>query len=171
MKATKRAEMDLLQPAAESKQAENASAQRAHTLITVTRIAAVEYLSIMPRQGQEALRRVTEAQARSLLALALVEPICRSRRGVIVALRIKPGVSVAAINAALRAGAGNRLPVAEDSRTVRPKSYSGHGITFEQIHVDEWDDGRPLDNRCIGQGQAERLNARVRSKIDRDGGK
>jgi hypothetical protein len=129
----------------------------------VSRIAAVEYLSLMPRQGTEPLRRVTESQARSLLALALVDPICRSRRGVIVGLRVRLGVSVAAINAALRQGAGNRLPVAEDNRTVRRVSVAGGGVYHEPIHVDEWDDGRQLDGRCLG-GAAE---GETPSKIER----
>lgn len=127
-------------------------------IITVSRIAAVEYLSLMPRQGDEPLRRVTDSQARSLLALSLVDPICKSRRGVIVGLRVRLGVSVAAINAALRQGAGNRLPIAEDNRTVRrmtPKS------AWEPHHVDEWDDGRRLDGRCM-DGMTDQP-----SKIDR----
>lgn len=104
----------------------------------MSRIAAVEYLSLLPRQGAEPIRRVTETQARSLLALALVDPICKSRRGVIVGLRVRLGVSVAAINAALRLGGGNKLPIAEDNRTVRRVLAS----TFEFVRTAAWDDGR-----------------------------
>lgn len=107
----------------------------------MTRIAATEYLSLLPRQGTEPLRRVTETQARSLLALALVDPICKSRRGVIVGLRVRLGVSVAAINAALRLGGGNRLPIAEDNRTVRKVLAS----TFEFVRTSAWNDGRNGD--------------------------
>jgi hypothetical protein len=110
-------------------------------IYTVRRIAAVEYLSLFPRQGDEPIRRVTETQARSLLALALVDPICRSRRGVIVGLRVRLGVSVAAINAALRQGMGNQLPIAEDNQTVIRRTVRG-GAYYEPHHVDAWDDGR-----------------------------
>jgi hypothetical protein len=95
----------------------------------------------MPRQGAEPLRRVTDTQARSLLALALVDPICKSRRGVIVGLRVRLGVSVAAITAALRQGAGNRQPVAEDNRTWRRVMAS----TVEHVRTAAWDDGRNAD--------------------------
>jgi hypothetical protein len=107
----------------------------------VSRLTPVEHLNLMPRSGDEPLKRVTENQARSLLALALVDPICRSRRGVIVGLRIRLGVSVAAINAALRHGAGNQLPIAEDNRTVR--RVIDRGVTYyEQYHTEAWNDGR-----------------------------
>lgn len=117
---------------------------RAQTqLITVQRIAVTEYLSVMRRSGDKPLRRVTETQARSLLALALVEPICKSRRGEIIALRIKAGVAEAEVNRALRQGAGNLLPIAEDNRTVRraPAEYGG-GIYYEFVRTTAWDDGR-----------------------------
>lgn len=96
----------------------------------------------MPRSGDTPLRRVTETQARSLLALGLVEPICKSRRGEIVALRIKAGTPVADINRALRAGAGNMLPIAEDNRTVKRVSAEGGGVYYEQVRVEAWSDGR-----------------------------
>lgn len=115
---------------------------RTPTLITVHRILSTEYLSLMPRLGDKPLRRVTETQARSLLAFGLVEPICRSRRGEIVGLRVKAGSSVAAINSALRAGAGNVLPIAEDNRTIRRVSAEGGGVYYEQIRTAAWDDGR-----------------------------
>ena len=112
----------------------------------------------MPRQGDEPIRHVTETQARSLLALALTDPICKRRRGVIVGLRVKAGVSVAAINAALRAGAGNKLPIAEDNRTVRRVSQTA----YEPHHVQAWDDGRRLDGRCM-DGMTDQP-----SRIERD---
>jgi hypothetical protein len=87
-----------------------------------------------------------------LLALALVETVCKSRRGQVVALRIGRGVSVAAINAALRAGAGNQLPIAEDNRTIRRVGVPGFGVYHEPLHVGEWDDGRELDGRCMADG-------------------
>lgn len=136
-------------------------------IFMIRRVAVVERLPVMPRAGDKPVRTVTEAQARSLMALGLIEPVGRGR--FIRALMIRRGVAISTINAALRAGAGNRLPRAEDNRTVRSKSYSGHGITFEQIHVDEWDDGRQLDNRCIEPAQAAKLGARVKSRIDRGG--
>ena len=112
-------------------------------IYTVTRLPAVEHLNLMPRQGDEPIRRVAEPQARSLLALGLVDPICRSRRGVIVALRVRLGVSVAAINAALRHGMGNQVPIAEDNRTVA--IAAGCVATFEFVRTKAWDDGR---NNC-----------------------
>ena len=112
-------------------------------IITVTMAPRPEYLAVMPRSGDKPHRHVTEVQARSLLALALVDPICRSRRGVIVGLRIRLGVSVATINAALRQGAGNKLPIAEDNRTVRRVMAS----TFEHIRTAAWDDGRNGDEQ------------------------
>lgn len=158
------------QPNGETRSAGIPKPSRAQTpIITVNISTRQEYLAIMPRSGGDPLRHVTEPQARSLLALALVDPICRSRRGVIVGLRVSLGVSIAAINAALRLGQGNRLPVAEDNRTVRRVSVAGGGVYHEPIHVNEWDDGRPLDNRCIEPGQRAQLGARVKSKIDRDG--
>ena len=96
----------------------------------------------MPRSGDKPLRRVTETQARSLLALALVEPICKSRRGEIIALRIRVGTAVADINRALRQGAGNMLPIAEDNRTMRRVSAEGGGVYYEPIRVQAWSDGR-----------------------------
>lgn len=127
------------QPIGEPRSAANFQPSRVSTsIITVTRIAAQEWLNVMPRQGDEPLRRVTETQARSLLALAICEPICRTRRGEIIALRLMQGVSVAAMNTALRAGMGNQLPIAEDNRTVRRVGKS----TFEARHVEAWDDGR-----------------------------
>jgi hypothetical protein len=101
-----------------------------------------EHLNIMPRAGDKPLRRVTEMQARSLMAYALVDPICQSRRGSIVGLRIRNGITLAAINTALRVGAGNRLPRAEDNQTVRRVNVPGGGIYFEQCHVRAWSDGR-----------------------------
>jgi len=125
-------------------------------LITVRRLPCVEYLDIHSRGRTTAedkpIRHVTETQARSLLALGLVEPVCKSRRGIVVALRIGRGVSVAAIAAALRAGAGNQLPIAEDNRTVRRVGVPGFGVYHEPLHVSEWDDGRPLDGRCLARG-------------------
>lgn len=134
-------------------------------IFMIRRVAVVERLPIVPRTGDQPIRTVTEPQARSLMAMGLIEPVGRGR--FIRALRIRAGVSIAAINAALRVGAGNRLPVAEDNRTVRRVGVAGGGIYHEPIHVAEWDDGRPLDNRCIEPGQAERLGARVRSRIER----
>lgn len=128
----------------EPRSAANQEPPRAPTpsLITVQRIVTQEHLSVMPRSGDTPLRRVTETQARSLLALGLVEPICKSRRGEIVALRIKAGTPVADINRALRAGAGNMLPIAEDNRTVKRVSAEGGGVYYEQVRVEAWSDGR-----------------------------
>jgi hypothetical protein len=116
-------------------------------IYTVSRLAPVEHLNIMPRSGDEPLKRVTENQARSLMALALVDPVCKSRRGIIVALRIRLGVSVADINAALRLKGNNKLPIAEDNRTIRRVYVAGGGVYYEPMHVGEWDDGRDLDGR------------------------
>lgn len=127
-----------------TRSAANQEPLRAQTpLITVQRLTVTEYLSVMPRSGDKPLRRVTETQARSLLALALVEPICKSRRGEIIALRIRVGIPVADINRALRQGAGNMLPIAEDNRTVRRSpSEHGGGIYYEFVRTEAWDDGR-----------------------------
>lgn len=57
----------------------------------------------------------------------LVDPIGRHR---VHSVRIKPGVAVATINSFLRAGVRDRLPVAEDSRTVSRVS-AGRGISYE----------------------------------------
>ena len=127
-----------------TKSAANQEPPRAQTpILTVQRLTVTEYLSVMPRSGDKPLRRVTETQARSLLALALVEPICKSRRGEIIALRIRVGIPVADINRALRQGAGNMLPIAEDNRTVRrsPAEHGG-GIYYEFVRTEAWDDGR-----------------------------
>lgn len=134
-------------------------------IFMIRRVAVVERLPIVPRTGDQPIRTVTEPQARSLMAMGLIEPVGRGR--FIRALRIRAGVAISTINAALRTGAGNRLPVAEDNRTVRRVGVPGGGIYHEPIHVDEWDDGRELDNRCIEPGQAAKLGARVRSRIDR----
>lgn len=65
------------------------------------------------------------------------------RRGVVTHATIKPGICVASLHAAMRGGAGNRLPVAEDQRTViARRSRRGGGIHYDQIHVAAWDDGR-----------------------------
>ncbi len=114
------------------------------TILTFWRASVVERLPLLPVQGEEPERILTEPQARSLLALGLIEAVGRGRT--IRALRIRSGVAVAEINTALRHGAGSRLPIAADNRTVRRVSEPG-GTYFEPQHVAAWDDGRELGGR------------------------
>ena len=124
------------------------------TVLTFWRTAVVERLPLMPHQGEVPERILTEPQARSLLALGLIEAVGRGR--IIRALKIREGRSVAEINAALRQGMGARLPIAADNRTVRRVSEPG-GTYFEPQHVAAWDDGRELGCRIGRVFRATRL--------------
>ena len=107
------------------------------TIVSFERRAIVERINVEDRSGVVRLR-VSERQATVLIERRLVDVRGKAR---IMALRLKPGVAVAAVNAALRVGMRSALPIAEDCRTVRREIVAG-GTVFEAAHVSAWDDGR-----------------------------
>ena len=98
-----------------------------------------ETAPLLDRCGRETKQRITRQQIDSLVALALVEVIGRRT---VQGVRPKPGVSIAAINAALRNGIRLRIPVAEDNQTVARVSAAGGGVYHEHIRTAAWADGR-----------------------------
>lgn len=104
-------------------------------------------LPLLDRSGIER-DSITETTAERLLALGLVHGVGRRKT---TALMLRPGVSMAAIKAALRSGIRERLPVAEDNRTVRRNTNVG-GQCYEPDHVAAWDDGRPLPEALRPRG-------------------
>lgn len=80
------------------------------------RSRAPERIPLEDRSGKIIGNELTAHQVDLLIDRHLVE--VRGRR-MVLAVRPRPGVSIAAINAVLRLGARCSLPVAEDSRTVR----------------------------------------------------
>ena len=70
-------------------------------------------------------------------------------------------------NGETRASISMSYSTGEDGGWLRLRYRTQPYDQDEPIHVDEWDDGRPLDNRCIEPGQASKLGARERSRIER----
>lgn len=101
-----------------------------------------------------ALLTVTETQAESLRALALIA--YRGRRKVTHAVLIE-GVSITSVKAALRQHVRHSLPVAEDNNTV--KRSDGCAATFEHSHTPAWADGRLTP---------EELTKRIRETVRRN---
>ena len=114
-------------------------------------------IEIRDRLGNSVMR-VSDHQLESLYAAGLID-YCGRRR--VTHAMIRNGVSVASINATLRAGMKSSLPVAEDNRTVQRTCVASGGVYFTQIHVDAWDDRRKLDG-TLGKGGYGGQNERVR---------
>lgn len=78
---------------------------------------------------------MTEREAVVLIERQMVE---QRGRGRVTSLVLRNGIAIAAIHAALRLGMRDRLPVAEDSRTVR--LVPGLAFTYEPHpkHVRAW---------------------------------
>lgn len=96
-------------------------------------------IPLTDRGGRKTHKHLTRAQWMCLHARKLVELIFTSRRRDAVGqVRLAPGVSVAAVNAALRDGIRDRLPVAEDNRTIARDGLA----SFKHVRTMQWDDGR-----------------------------
>jgi len=110
----------------------------ASEIITVRRVTVADRFPICDHNGKEILR-VTETQAAKLIERRLIGFCGRSNRP-IHQFRLKPGVAVASVRAVLREHVSERLPIAEDNRTIQ-RVLEG-GVHYEHIHEREWDDGR-----------------------------
>lgn len=104
---------------------------------------------------ETALLTVTETQAESLRALALIR--LKGRRTVTHAVLVE-GISIAAVKTALRQHVRHSLPVAEDNNTIRKSE--GCPTTFEHRHTPAWYDGRLTH---------EDLNERMRQTLKKAG--
>lgn len=104
---------------------------------------------------ETALLTVTETQAESLRALALIR--LKGRRVITHAVLIE-GISITAVKAALRQHVRHSLPVAEDNNTVR--KADGCTSTFEHSHTPAWFDGRMTPKE---------LTERIRETVRKNG--
>lgn len=98
-------------------------------------------IPLKDRGGKKTHKHLTRVQWTYLHERKLIEIVFTNRkRDAIGQVRLAPGVSVAAVNAALRDGIRDRLPLAEDSRTIAKDGLA----SFKHVRVKAWDDGRPM---------------------------
>lgn len=105
----------------------------ANTLTAPVRSHVV--IPLLDRIGQE-LRTLREAEWRCLHERGGLIELKFTRRQKLVAVRLCNGVALAHVNAALRIGMKDRLPIAEDSRTVEIEQ--GLKTTFRFVRTAAW---------------------------------
>lgn len=93
-----------------------------------------EYWSLLDRTGR-AVKRITETQAATLIERRLIETTGRRQ---ITGFRLKPGVALAAVNAALRVGVRGHVPIAELSTVRKVRIEGGQYVTLHRKHLLSW---------------------------------
>jgi hypothetical protein len=92
-------------------------------------------IPLIDRIGQT-LRTLKEAEWRCLHERGgLIEPMFTKRQK-LVCVRLQNGIALATINAALRVGMRDRLPIAADSRTIEIEP--GMRTTFRFVRIKAW---------------------------------
>lgn len=85
------------------------------------------------------LRTLTEAEWRCLHERGGLIELKFTRRGRLLHVILQTGIALATINAALRVGMRDRLPIAADSRTIEIEP--GMRTTFRFVRIKAWSPG------------------------------